>query len=583
MAVKNQQQTVALWTLIAVILCFLVLGFSLSQGAPGRPFLPPDLAKSNLILFLEKPAPTKDLTENLKWWPQIQKIYAANQYKPIWTDSFELNKSGKLLRGLIWETVADQNQDFDYHHQQIEKHASFIQAKIKQVLILDIILTDAYISFSQDALAGKFTPSTEDKPQPKNSKVHPDATELEENFSHQNALSLLLEHTDTSQLSEFLKSLAPQHPGYDQMRTALAHYMYLSSNYVWEPIPFDEPLQKSDRNIIIPSIRDRLILLKDHRKMLTQKPEIEEAQEVNLALPKYLFDTKLYLAVKSFQIRNGELPTGIIDKRTQKLLNVPIKNRVKQLALNMKRWRHLPSELGEKYIFVNMADYHLKVINKGKKDMEMRVIIGKPFRKTPIMSGDIRTIVLSPYWNVPRGIAVKDILPKVKKNPSYLHKKHIKVLTHKGKTVNTKNINWKKISSRNFPYRFRQDPGENNALGRIKFLFPNKHAVYLHDTPSRLLFSENKRAFSSGCIRVEKPIALAHYLLSQEYDISIEEIKHRIRLNKNKGFSLKNTIPVHLMYWTAWVNDKGSIQFREDIYHRDNYSTDQHSTNVAGL
>jgi len=204
--------------------------------------------------------------------------------------------------------------------------------------------------------------------------------------------------------------------------------------------------------------------------------------------------------------------------------------------------------------------------------MSMKVIVGKKYRRTPVFSDRMTYLVLSPFWNVPPNIAVKDKLPIIRKDPEYLTREHVRVFQGWGaeaQEIDPLTIDWSKLTPDNFPYRLRQDPGPGNALGSVKFMFPNKFNVYLHGTSSPELFKKNVRTLSSGCIRIEKPLDLAVYLFQDDPDWTQQKILAVIEKHEEKTVQLKNPLPVHLQYWTAWVDDNKLVNFREDIYGRD--------------
>ncbi|MFW5736548.1 MAG: L,D-transpeptidase family protein [Halanaerobium sp.] len=243
------------------------------------------------------------------------------------------------------------------------------------------------------------------------------------------------------------------------------------------------------------------------------------------------------------------------------------------MIINMERWRWLPEDLGSSYIYVNIADYNLKLYEEKKVIMEMKTIVGQEQRSTPVFSDSIKYIVLNPYWYVPESIAVKDKLPEIKKDNNYLKENNYTLFEYSGNNklekVEPEDIEWSEINEDNFNYLLRQNPGDQNALGRIKFMFPNKYSIYLHDTPGRNLFSETERSFSSGCIRIENPIDLAEYLLSDQEKWDRESIESEMEKDKEKTVYLKNPIKIYLQYNTAWVDSLGNLNFREDIYNRD--------------
>jgi murein L,D-transpeptidase YcbB/YkuD len=221
---------------------------------------------------------------------------------------------------------------------------------------------------------------------------------------------------------------------------------------------------------------------------------------------------------------------------------------------------------------VNTADFKLNIIENEKTAQSIKAIVGKIKRATPVLSRKIKYLELNPYWNIPFNIALNNIIPFIKKDPDYLADNNIRIFedwTENARELAPESIDWSQITKKNFTYRFRQDPSNSNALGRIKFIFPNKFSIYLHDTPSRNLFNMTKRTFSSGCIRIEKPIQLAAYLLRDHPKWNLEKLITAVNSKKNKTILLSHPINIHILYWTAWVDNDGIINFREDIYGRD--------------
>ena len=245
---------------------------------------------------------------------------------------------------------------------------------------------------------------------------------------------------------------------------------------------------------------------------------------------------------------------------------------MRQIELNMERWRWLPQTLGERYILVNIANFALDVVERGRSVLAMRVVVGKPARRTPFFSAEMTYLVLNPHWYVPPTIAIQDKLPLIRRDPGYVSRQNFKLFRHGegGVTrVDPRSVDWSSVSARNFPYQLRQDPGPRNALGRVKFMLPNPYHVYLHDTPARELFAKTERAFSSGCIRLESPMELAEYLLKDDPQWPRQKIVASSQRGTEQVIQLPTSIPVHLLYWSAWTNEHGVVHFRKDIYDRD--------------
>lgn len=285
-----------------------------------------------------------------------------------------------------------------------------------------------------------------------------------------------------------------------------------------------------------------------------------------------VFDVPLQNGVKNFQERHGLKADGIVGKETLRELNISPDVRLQQLQVNIQRWEELSARLNNRFIMVNVPDFQLYIFENNKKVLSMKAIVGKFERQTPEINSRITHIVLHPYWNVPKMIAQKDIVPKVMNDPTYLDKMQIKILDHQEDDaieINSQEVDWEAAAMDGFPYHFRQDPGEHNALGLVKFEFQNSADIYLHDTPAKDLFNRNTRMFSSGCIRLENPFGLVEYLM--QTDPSWSEVKMQDILDTGKTTYVKaaQPTPIFITYLTAWVDEKGMINFRDDIYGKD--------------
>ncbi len=280
-----------------------------------------------------------------------------------------------------------------------------------------------------------------------------------------------------------------------------------------------------------------------------------------------VFTKELELAVINFQKRLGLSENGKIDKQTLLELNKPVDFRINQMMVNLERLRWIPVEMGKEFLLVNIPEFKLHVFENGKEIWLTNIVVGKDAKQTSIFKGNISKIILNPYWNVPNSIINEEILPALKRNPAYLTKNNMEVLSGEH-IVNASRINWKKYE-KNIPFTIRQKPGRDNALGKMKFLFPNNFSIYLHDTPTKSLFNRTKRDFSHGCIRVENPMKLALYFLKNNKEWNQVKIDSILTTGKEFDISIKPTIPVYIAYFTAWVDNKGNLNFRNDIYDLD--------------
>jgi murein L,D-transpeptidase YcbB/YkuD len=418
----------------------------------------------------------------------------------------------------------------------------------RRLVDLDLLLTDAFLVYASHLLSGRVNPLTFD------------AEWHVVNSKEVDIPAVLEKALDSHQVSEALESLRPSEKAYVQLKDALVRYRKYSREGNWPQVPDGVKLEDNDAGDRVLALRRRLEATGDLEKVETAQPDV--------------FDTVLEDAVKRFQRRHGLDDDGVVGKGTLAALNVPAKDRARQIELNLERWRWLPRDLGRQYILVNIAGFALEVIDSDRLVLEMRVVVGRPYRRTPVFSAPMTYLVFSPYWHVPANLAVQDIVPAILKEPDYLAKKNIRVFQGWGvdtQEIDPATIDWSSVNRRHLPYRFRQEPGPNNSLGGVKFMFPNAFDVSLHDTPSRELFQRAERTFSSGCIRIEKPLELAEYLLSEASSWNSETVQAAARKGVEQTVRLPEPIAVHLLYWTSWIDREGNIQFRNDVYGRDRW------------
>ncbi len=267
-------------------------------------------------------------------------------------------------------------------------------------------------------------------------------------------------------------------------------------------------------------------------------------------------------AVKAFQRRHGLDENPAIGPAVASVMNVPIEERIRQIELNLERWRWLPRELGPRHVLVNIPAYRLDVWETDKVALSMRVVVGKRHTPTPILNGDMTHVVFSPYWNVPPTIAREETLPSVMQDPAFLRRMNMEVLDASGQVIDPRTID----AANPATYRFRQRPGSQNSLGLVKFMFPNQFNVYLHDTPADSLFARASRTFSHGCVRLEQPQALAEYVLKDQPEWPADRIVEAMQANDERTVKLRQPLPVFLSYWTADVTPEGTVEFRSDVY-----------------
>ncbi|MFP5306668.1 MAG: murein L,D-transpeptidase, partial [Gammaproteobacteria bacterium] len=369
-------------------------------------------------------------------------------------------------------------------------------------------------------------------------------------------------------VEETIETLEPERDEYDALLEARRQLAEQVAEGGWRPVRIDGALRPGDRHDAVPALRARLAASGD----LPARDEEPVPADGPAASASPLYDPHTVAAVKRFQHRHGLEVDGIVGDAVRAALNVPAEQRLQQIDWNLERLRWLPREPGRRYVMVNLAGFRLQAFDAdGERALQMPVIVGKAQHATPAFADSIEYLRLNPYWNVPESIVVNEIAPKQRENPNYLREKNMEIVAGGGATIDPASLDWARYASgADFPHRLRQRPGPQNALGRIKFMFPNRHAIYLHDTPADHLFDEAQRTFSHGCIRVEKPLALADWLLAGSPDWDGERVRDAIDAGDRSRIELPEPVPVYLYYLTAWVDEgSGRLHFREDIYDRD--------------
>lgn len=366
-----------------------------------------------------------------------------------------------------------------------------------------------------------------------------------------------------SDLDKFLASLPPHHHHYRNLQKALVHYRLLAAAGGWPQLADGHSLHQGERDPRIDTVRKRLGVTGEY------------SENTPIADP-YLYDALLENAVKRFQQEHGLTQDGIIGKKTRAAMNITAAQKVDMIRINMARWRWHAHNLGDKYILVNIASFNLKAYggDSDEPKLDFAVIVGQDQHQTPVFSDAVTYLDFNPFWNVTPSIAANEELPALRKNPNNLVKHHIRLFSSwqpDAIELDSTSMDWHSITpGRMRGYKLRQDPGPWNALGKVKFVFPNRYSVYMHDTATPNLFQRTKRDFSHGCIRVSDPLELAIFVLEgQDGGWTREKIIELYEQNSRKIIRLSQPVPVHITYQTTWVDKDGSIHFNNDIYSRD--------------
>lgn len=472
---------------------------------------------------------------------ELARFYAAREYQPAWSDHLGLLPRAYRLRALF-RAAADEAIDTSGLHLREIERLQWPSTPAAQAR-LDLHLSDAFFAWALKLGRGQIDPRSVD-------------VKWFIELPSPDVVGLLEQAIAAADLGVAVEALTPHSAAYRALRRQFVRYRELAAQGGWPLIPARGPkLVPGAVHADIPVLKRRLRLTGD------LGPGDDEPW----------FDETLAEAVRRFQRRHGLQDDGVVGRRTRQALSRPVEQRLRQIALNLERWRWLPRDLGRRYILVNMAGFELQVREDDEVRLSMRVIVGKPFRATPTFRENMTYLVFNPYWNVPGKLARRDLVPALLRDPAYFERKRIRVLSGwdaDAVELDADAIDWRQYAGgRYLPYRLRQDPGPDNSLGRIKFMLPNPFSVYLHDTPSRHLFQRPVRTFSSGCIRVEKPVALASYVLGEGWDG--RAVLEAIDAGRNRVQRLKAPIPVYILYQTAWVDEAGHMQFRDDVYQRD--------------
>ena len=472
----------------------------------------------------------------------VRRFYAERGFQPVWVDPSSATPRARAVVDMIGRAAEDGLDPADYDAAALAGRLGAVTSEDRADL--EVRLSRALVLFGNDLRAGRVVPGEIES----SLFVYPQRIDAFE------VLSAAFAAPDAT---VYIAGLAPSSPEYLRLKQALADYRALAAGGGWSRLPEGETLKPGMRDERVPLLRRRLV---------------EAGDLAGAEAESDLFDAPLEAAVTRFQRRHGLTPDGAVGRMTMAALDVPVEDRIDQMLLNMERRRWMPRDLGERYVFVNMADFELKVVDGPQTVLDDRVVVGTPFQQTPEFSEMMTYIVVNPYWNIPPSIAGKEMLPKIRKDAGYLARNRIEVLsdwTESGRPVDPATIDWSRLSARHFPYKLRQVPGADNALGRLKFMFPNRFNIYLHDTPARTLFERTVRSFSHGCIRVQHPVDLATVLLDGADGWTKDRIEAAIATGERQVISLPRPLPVHLTYLTAWVNKDGAVNFRDDIYGRD--------------
>lgn len=472
----------------------------------------------------------------------IAAIYSSKNFSPLWTNAGKLTPVGDTLLHIVTNAGDYGLIPDDYNSSRIHGliGMSFDTASQKfdavKIYEAEMLLTDAFFVMSVHLGKGRLLPDT--------ALLH-----WSESRADSNITSLLSEAIEKNMIREALESMEPVHHDYHYLKLALKKLREeFKASEGWDTLPAIERDTAQFYKLLVP----RLIASNDYDSTVAGPDSI-----------------KLAAAIKSFQRKHGLEEDGKAGKNTRRLLNLSLRDHIRQIEITMERWR-LESLRPARYVWVNIPSYTLRVVEADTLVMRSRVVVGDPKTPTPVLSSTVNFFLLYPYWHVPYSIASKEMLPKIQRDTAYLRKNRYEVMDRKGNIVDPSTINWKKYNKNNLPYKFRQREGEDNSLGVVKFNFNNKHGVYLHDTNAKRYFGKDIRALSHGCIRLEKYMDFAAYLIREDsLKMNRDSLIVYLQRRERKQIAVKKPLPVLIRYFTCEADAEGNIIFFTDIYRKD--------------
>lgn len=466
----------------------------------------------------------------------LAEFYRARDYEPLWT-----GKSDRARRSALIKALADA----EVHGLPASRYDDevlmglFKQAKTQRALgVAEVEASKMFLQYAQDLQSGILEPN----------KV---VSDIKRSAPRRDRLAQL-EAFSKSSPRAYLKKLVPDSVEYNRLLAAKMEYERLLGKGGWGATVPGKKLEPGDSGNSVVALRNRLIAMGYLRRTATTT-----------------YDADIQKAVQAFQLDHGLLADGVAGDSTLSEINQPVEARLQSIIVAMERERWVGADRGKRHVLVNIADFHARIMENGKVAFKTRSVVGKNTgdRRTPEFSDVMEHMVINPTWNVPRSIATKEYLPLLKKNPNAVS--HLRLINSRGQVVSRDSVDFSEFTTRNFPFDIKQPPSNNNALGLVKFMFPNKYNIYLHDTPAKSLFSRESRAFSHGCVRLNDPFDFAYELLSKQEANPEAYFQNILATRRETTVPLETPLPVHLIYRTAMTEAKGKVQFRRDVYGRD--------------
>ncbi len=485
----------------------------------------------------------------------VRTYYRQRDFEPAWVEAG--GSTGRLRDVLDVLCGADELglNRADYVHRDLQQHidraygdeAADDSVRAHDRAVLDVAVTHSLMQYASHVLMGRVNPR--DLGTSWNTPVY--------------EIDLLNVFSDTASIASIRglsERKAQTHQEYGALLNSLEQYRIIEDSGGWSDVSPGEPLAEGDEGPRVAAVIRRLAATGDVDSSL-----------VTTNADSARYDTSVVRGVERFQRRHGIEPDGATGEDVLTKMNVPVDERIRQLELNLERWRWIPSTLGSRYIYVNVPAFELHVIEDGEEAMSMAVVVGEEYddSATPVFSDTMEYVVFNPYWNIPESIATDEILPEAREDPDYLAENEYEIVTDWSEDAEVLSPDSRALDLVEAgEYRIRQQPGPENALGRIKFMFPNDFNIYLHDTPEDHLFEQAQRAYSHGCIRVERPVELADFVLTSD-EWTSDAVRSRIESRDRSMEPLADPIPIYILYWTAFVDQQDRTHFRDDIYGND--------------
>lgn len=469
-------------------------------------------------------------------------FYGGRKFEPLWLElgpdgKPEFSENAKKLIEVFKAADLEGFRPSDYLTPELDLDAAGVDP-IKLAAV-ETAFSAAALRYAQHAYGGRVAPSDVGR------LVTIKPREID-------PAEVLIKLAESADPAAVLRELSPKHSEFVRLRDALARF---------DDQLVEEQTSIPDGPLLRPGMEDpRVSLLR--QRLNVEGPAIAESAVD--AEPDLIYDEALVAAVKSFQENLGLIVDGIVGPATLAALNGGGAPTREDIIANMERWRWMPENLGDFYVLVNIPEFRLAIMKQNEVAYSTKVVVGLPKFQTPVFTDQIENVVVNPYWNVPANIARNEIIPRILANPGYLASQNMELLNG-GRVINASAVDWASVPQGRFPFSIRQRPGSANALGKIKFLFPNEHDVYLHDTPAKSLFNSAVRAYSHGCVRVQNPMEFADALVASEPGLSGAALKAMFG-EKERWVKLQNPIPVYLAYFTLRVDEDGTVRSYGDVY-----------------